>query len=288
MSDSLLLNTPALTPVFESKLKMGINDISNQIYHQDRAFLSSSVLKTIAKSLDQYRIEYLEGQKKEHSERTLSNFSEGSYVHSRILEPELTDSEFAIYEGWRKQGKEFEAFKESNPGKSIMSLPQIERCNRMLEAYNRMPEANNLMKDGFSEQTICGILHNVPIKVRFDRINPAEGYIVDIKTTGYGSDIDSFKQTVKDFSYDLSASLYSQMAEAYYGKPFNFYFLVLSKLDFTCNLYVVSEETRKSADRVVSAACSKYRKAVESGIWTEVGAALNKPVERTEYEILEI
>lgn len=284
-----MLSVP-VSPALTSVLNLGINNVTNTQYHSDRTYLSSSVIKTLCKSLDQYRIEYLEGNKPPHSDRTLSNFSEGSYVHSRILEPHLTDSEFAIFEGWRKQGAEFETFKANNSDKTIMSAPQIERCNRMMAAYNRMLIANNMIKGGASEQTICAILQDVPVKVRFDYINPERGYIVDVKTTGYGSDIDSFKSTIKDFSYDLSAALYTKVAEEFYGRKFDFYFLVLSKRDFDCNLYLTSEDTQAKGYRQVTEGLNKFKRAVKSGIWTEGSNNLRPqgPELITDYQILSV
>lgn len=275
---------PALTI---TALKPGINSCSNADYHADRAYLSSSVIKTLFKSLDKYREEYVEGKKGNYSERTLATFAEGSYTHSILLEPHLTDEEFALFPGWRKQGTEYEEFKALNIAKTILSAPQLERCSRMIEAYNKKETAKKLLQNGFSEQTLCGVLNGVPVKCRFDFINPTEGYIVDVKTTSYSSDHDSFKQTIKDFSYDLSAALYTQMAEQYYEKPFRFYFLVLSKSTFTCDVYLVSEATQQKGAREVATGLNKFKTATATGVWTESRQS-NPKITDGEYEILEV
>jgi hypothetical protein len=270
----------------QSPLKLGLNDVSNAVYHADRVFLSSSVVKTVLKSLDQYHDEYILGNKKEHSERTLSNFAEGSLVHSMLLEPEVTASEFAFFTGWRKQGEEYEAFKADNKGKTIISAPQLERVSRLVEAVRKNPAAVSLLSSGKSEATLATILHGLPIKVRADKIDPERGIILDVKTSGYDVDIESVKQTIKDFRYDLSAALYMEAFSQYYGKPFDFYFIFTSKQQPDCQVYRLGLDSFNAAKRDILKAANKFKTAAASGIWTD--SSLLTPTERTDYEVLEV
>ncbi len=263
---------PTEQSVLIDGLPLGLSSVSNQLYHADRKYLSSSVLKTILKSLDEYREQYLEGQKKEHSERTLAAFAEGSYFHSRLLEPELVDQEYAIFPGWRKQGQAFDDFKVANEGKVILSLPQVERVNNLIAAFNRNSLAKEMLSGGFSEFTLTTILYNVPIKVRADYVNLDKGYIIDLKTTGSGSDLDSVKQTCEDFSYALSGSLYADCFEQHFGRPFDFILCFASRSDNGCELYKLSKETRSKGKANIIKACNKYKRAIETGIWTEAAA----------------
>ena len=84
------------------KLINGLNRCSNHEYHSDKTYLSSSVLKTVLKSLATYKSEYIDGNKKEVSSSLQSTFDLGSLTHSMILEPELTDKEFQYFLGFRK------------------------------------------------------------------------------------------------------------------------------------------------------------------------------------------
>jgi hypothetical protein len=270
----------------QSPLKLGLNNVSNAVYHADRVFLSSSVIKTVLKSLDQYHDEYILGNKKEHSERTLSNFSEGSLVHSMLLEPEVTASEFAFYTGWRKQGEEYESFKAANPGKTIISVPQLERVNNMVRAVQKNKHALDLLSSGVSEQTLATILHDVPIKVRADKIDAERGIILDVKTSGYDVDHESVKQTVKDFRYDLSAALYMEAFSQYYGKPFDFYFIFTSKQQPDCQVYKLGVDSFNAAKRDILKATSKFKAAAASGIWSD--SSISKASELSDYEVLEV
>jgi PDDEXK-like domain of unknown function (DUF3799) len=267
----------------------GLNlDISNESYHNDTNYLSSSVLKTILKSLDDYRVQYIEGHKKQFSNKDALNT--GTLLHTAILEPHLYDNSFLVYPGMRRAGREYEEFvaniKPQDAGKPIMLLSHMHQIKNLLAAYNRHSVAKDLMKKVMCEQTICGELFGVPIKTRFDAIDVEAGLVLDIKSTGYSGERDAFVETVKGLNYALSGALYCAMAEQYYGKPFTFMYIVLSKMDLTCNVYKTSEATALRGLMDVKKACAKYLKAKESGIWTEPENAANMSISNE--EILEV
>lgn len=266
------------------KLNLGINDCTNSQYHQDCEYLSSSDYKLLLKDPSEfYKKKYMATEAQEEKDF----FSEGSYVHSRLLEGHVTDSEFAIFEGLRKQGAVWEAFKASNSGKTILSKPQLERCNRMIRGYKARPEAVELLKGTLSEHTVCVDFSGVPTKVRADAINIEAGYIVDVKTTAFEADIDNFKTTCQQWDYPLSAALYTTIMEQFYGKPFVFYWLVLSKKDGTCELFKMSQATRDIGDRKIAKAQKIYKQCLSTGIWT---SAENNDIVKSNsnYEVLEI
>lgn len=268
----------------------GLNDVSNKLYHEDRKYLSSSVLKTVLESLAKYHSEYILGLKQPYSQSTQSNFDVGSLIHSLILEPHLVDSSYNWFMGMRKAGTEYETFMANriNPNLPSISVSQSLIAQSCFEAYKKLPAAVNLIKNGFAEQTICGTLHGVPIKTRFDWINVEAGYIADVKSTSYGSDVETFKATCDSFKYQLSAALYTAMAEQHYGKKFDFYYIVVSKKEKTCDVYKTSPTTMKKGKAKVKEACEKYLKAKETNIWTDAlsGATIEAPTEV--YKIEEI
>lgn len=250
-------------------LKIGYNKCSSNDYHADREFLSSSVLKTIYKSLADYHDQYILGNKKEFSASSQAAMAEGSLCHTMLLEPHLVDSEFAFYPDWTKRGAAYEQFAALHEGKTVISVPQQERVNNLISAYKKHPVAPTLLKGGEAEQTICGEISGVKIKTRYDYVNPELGAIYDIKTTAYPGDRESFKLTIEQLSYQLSAALYCRIAEQHYGKPFKFYFIVLSKKDQTCNVYCASERTIAAGNAMINKAILKFKAAKESGIWDE-------------------
>lgn len=266
-------------------LTLGLNKCDNATYHADKTHLSSSVIKTLYKSLELYHKEYILGLKPEFKNK--SALEEGSLAHSLLLEPELTEQEFTYWDGWTKRGAEWDAFiADSQPGKTIISAPQKNRVDRLVAACKALPEAIELLQGGEAEQTICNTLKDIDIKVRFDYINVEKGYIADVKTTGYSSDLDSFRVQAEGLMYDLSAALYCKIAEIHYGKKFDFYFIVLSKKDFTCDVYKCSQAFMVEGMRKINIGLEKYKKALASGLWVE--KTMETSNEDAQYAIQEI
>lgn len=274
----------AITPVSldQTLLTHSLLTSDNETYHNNRTHLSSSSLKMLLKSPEQFYVEWVLGQSPPTVENP--NFSEGSFVHSLILEPE-TISQYAIYPGLRKSGSAFEEFKAKNPNKTILSAAQVHRCEKLYKAYTDMPIALELLKEGLAEHTMLADILGCPIKTRADFINIPKGYIVDIKTTAGPTDIDAFKATVLQYSYELSAALYCEAARVNYNKLFDFYWLVLSKSDGQCAIYKASSDTLTFGAAMYTQAIVLYKKCLESGIWRKEQPALEFT---SNYEILEI
>lgn len=266
-------------------LKLGINgDVSNKDYHDDREYISSSGLKLLLKDPKEFHKKYILG---EAENKNSSAFEEGSYAHSLILEPEKVESEYRFFEGFRKAGKEWEQFKEDNKGFQILSKAQKIRTEELVEAYHRMPVAKKLIEPCQSELTCCVEIDGVKIKVRADAINIDAGYIADVKTTGYASDATSFANTCKQFGYELSGALYCLAFSQVLNKNLDFYFVVLSKQDQTCDVYKLSRDSMNSGVEQVRKAIQLYKHYTQNG-WKIEETQLQKVINELEYEIKEV
>lgn len=255
----------------------------NHTYHANRTHLSSSNLKQILEDPFKFYNEWVLGNKPEEAEKPY--FVEGHFVHTLVLEPELV-SNYAIFPGLRRAGNAYETFKAENPNKQIISAAQVHKCEAIYKAYAARKEAMALISGGLSEHTMMANTLGVPIKTRADYINIDKGYIVDIKTTSYGTDIETFKEVIKQYKYQLSAALYCQVAFETYKKLFDFYFIVISKSDLTCNVYKASSETLSEGAAMYTKALVLYKKCKETGVW-----ALEHPThtfDTKDYEILDV
>lgn len=272
------------------KLVKGLNPgISNADYHGDKRYLSSSSLKLLLKDIEEFNRQYNLGEQREISKPLQNAFDEGTYAHSLILEPHLIPEEFAFYPEFRKAGKVWEDFKAANSDKIILSKPQRKRTEALIEqGYNKRPEAVKLIEPCEVEFTVADEINGVLLKARADAINIEKGYIADVKTTGSEADLDIFKWKVDDFEYGLSAALYCMMFERYYGKPFDFYFVVLSKKTKICEVFKMSKERMQQGKIKVFKALEIYKKAVETGNWTSDNKTIEDEIETGDYEILEI
>jgi hypothetical protein len=214
---------------------------SNADYHADTTHLSSSALKLLLKSPEQFYSDYIRGQRQSIESAA---FTEGTLTHSLILEPHLVANAYAVYPGLRKAGAAYETFAAENAYKTVVSAAQMLRCEQLYQSYQNAPLAVELVSGGHSEYSMVSDILGVKVKCRADYINIDKRYIVDVKTTAMPTDIDIFKQTVTDYGYDLSAALYAQIAHNNYGNElFEFYWLVLSKADKGCAIYKASTET---------------------------------------------
>jgi hypothetical protein len=240
-------------------LKLGINqNISNVDYHNDREYLSSSALKLALKDSEKYYSRYILNEKEVVGNQSALDF--GTAAHLKILEPHLFHQEIAIFNGPIKRGKIFDEFKLTHPDKLILSKSQNQLLTGLYEAYSNNGDAYELLRDCEFEYTMCGLINDTKIKVRADAINLNLGYIADVKTTGYSGDIETFTQTISDFGYDLSAALYCSVAESIYKTPFDFYYIVLSKIDSTCHVYKTSKKSMAIGKSQVDAAIEKIKR----------------------------
>lgn len=271
-----------------NKLKLGVNKISNADYHADNTYLSSSNLKLLIKDREKFYKEKILGEREPQKENPA--FDEGSLTHAMILEPEVINDEFAFFDGFRKIGKDYEIFKadEANLGKIIISKPQRMRCEKYFRSYTKNPVAGDLVEGGEPEHTVCVMLNDVPIKIRTDYINIDKGYIADVKTSGYPVDVDTFKHTIDTYDYQLSAALYCMAAEAFYGKPFDFYFIAIGKKDNSCEVYKTSDKTMNLGKHMVLKALKIYKECVKTGVWKNPGSEVLEVENRKDYEILEV
>lgn len=268
------------------ELEIGTNEISNADYHADKLSLSSSNLKLLLKDPQQFYKEKILGLRDEVKK---DFFSEGSFVHSLILEPEKVKEDYAIWPGLRKQGAEFKAWAEQQEGKTILSRPQELRCNNYFRAFKQQPVAKKILKGTKSEYTIVSELDGFKCKMRADAINLEEGYIVDVKTTSFGSDIDSFRGAVLNYGYDLSAAFYADIASKHYGKQFDFYFLVISKTELSCDVYKASFKTLTTGRKLYKKALKLYAKCMETGEWRQHGDCKSKKNRSSsDYDIQEL
>jgi len=258
-------------------------ELSNDKYHAEKEHLSSSNLKMLLKDTNQFYKDKILGEKEPLKGAFLD---EGNYAHSLILEPHRIDTEYLFFEGNRKAGKDWKAFEEKHKdsGKIILSAAQKIKVENWVASFKKRPEAVGLVDGADNEFSLFSEMLGTPLKVRADIINIEKGFIADIKTTASDPDVDTFRFTVEQYGYDLSAALYVDMFSRKYEKDFDFYFIVLGKRTLTCEVYKASDLTLGKGRKKVLTAIKLYKKCLESGKWTDEKEV--KPI--TDYEILEV
>lgn len=108
----------------------------------------------------------------------------GTACHVAMLEPHRLPLEIAVWEGGRRAGKEWEAFREMNARKTIVTAEQYATALAMGEAVRRHPVAGPILGNGgHAEESIAWVdrASGLPCKGRIDW-RPARNVIVDLKT----------------------------------------------------------------------------------------------------------
>lgn len=262
-------------------LKLGINEyISNEDYHGDREFISSSGLKMILNDPRKFHKEYILNEGTSSSSNNAFDF--GSYVHCAILEPELLDQDFAVFDGIQKRGKAYEECLENNEGKTIISRTQAAKATQLINAFkeatvvigeqghDKEVNVSSFFSGGYAEQTCTAQIDGIKIKVRSDYRKEFEdfGSINDVKTTSDNIDnVKSAERVCAIYDYDLSAALYVDIFTMVTGKPHDFYFCFLSKNNGECRMYKASEQMLEVGRRKYKEAIEKLKKARESGVY---------------------
>ena len=192
-------------------------DITNDDYHADTEWLSSSVLKR-----------YLPEHYKPGGSQDALDF--GTLFHTVVLEPNnlagyVVLDAAAIAGDNPKTGRPYDSptmtakykaavAEAAQDGRTVVAQADWDKAHAMRDAVAKHETAARLLfsEDGASEVSAFAVDEDgVRHKARFDRHIP--GVIVDLKSTSGKPGKDSIARAVVDYGYDLSASHYLAVAE---------------------------------------------------------------------------
>jgi PDDEXK-like domain of unknown function (DUF3799) len=247
-------------------------ELSNEAYHNDRKYVSSSGLKLLLKSPKEFHDKYVLGKITVDKKSDALIF--GCYIHSLILEPETVCNIYTVFPGAIRRGKEWESFLLLNDGKIIITASQHDQAMKLIDSFNKavvtigkhgfeLPvNLSTFYTMGVAEESIMGELEEIPVKVRFDYRKAFDlngelfGSINDLKTTSeYIDSLDKVREICYRMDYDLSAALYVDMASLYFSVPYEFYFTFLSKANGEVKIF-------RASDEFISSGRIKYKKAL--------------------------
>lgn len=230
-----------------------IHDMSNEDYHGDKTAFSSSQLKTMLESPDMFYQQYILGRRKAMDSPALRV---GNAVHTKILEPEKFEDEYAIFTGKRRQGAKWDEFKKENEGKILLSEKDMLQVDIATENILNTDATLPYINGGVAEVSLFTELEGVKIKVRADYLNETMAYIQDIKTTSDVVNETNVRKKIAQFDYDLSAALYLDAFKSEGLNVDNFIWVFSSKGYQSCKVFKASNEMLENG-RV------KYKRALE-------------------------
>lgn len=231
---SFSLNTPIL-------------DMSSEEYHSTEGTWSSSQLKTIIEDLETFHKKYVT---KEIERVSIPAFDVGTYFHTGVLEPHKLKKECAIYPGKQRRGAAWEKFQRIHKGKALLTQDNAAQGDRLIKVVKNSPVAMSYVRRGTPEVSMFVVLAVDPIsgrvfaphqelelsregwvsfkgkhpknlveltlKVRADSIDLTDySFVLDLKSMGENAKNErDCKQSVSNYSYDLSAALYLDIFSA--------------------------------------------------------------------------
>ena len=271
-----------------SSIIKGINPpMSNEEYHGNRTHYSSSQLKTLYWDQEKFHKEYILGEK-EPMKQT-DGMTEGTLIHTKILEPHLYDSQVAVSSEYTKRGNAYKEFVAANPGKLCISGGQAQKLDNMYKAFLANKTAVEMIKNCKTEVTIGSEIMGIPVKIRCDGLDDSGDRIKlpDVKSTAYSAELDIFRQNAYSqmLSYDISAALYCLVAEQELGKPADFYYIAISKSEYKCEVYKASQQSLINGRNKLFKALTLLKHYRETGVWP-TGA--KKAAASGDYEIKEL
>jgi len=249
------------------KLNEGINEqCTNEEYHGDREYVSSSVLKYVLYDPEYYYKHYVLKEPKIVKPNQQKAFDFGSLVHAMILEPHIVDDEFAFYTGGKiRRGEKYTDFCEANKDKIVIMPSQKDLADSMKQQFHANPYAPKFLEGAVFEETVCTEINGVKVKVRTDLRQGTN--IGDVKTTASGVSIDECINTCIGWKYDLSAALYCDVLEKVTGKKHDFYFYFISKQNGQCRTFKASEQFIENGRRKYLDAIEYIKEGRKTGIW---------------------
>jgi hypothetical protein len=166
--------------------------------------LSVSTLKHLLRS----PLNYKWHQEHPNLESTPSQ-AMGTAAHTAILEPAKMKTDYALWEGGTRRGKEWDAFKADNATKTILTVDEFADIREMRRNMVNFEPAARYLKEGAAEVTLQWRMEGRAFRGRVDWLTTIDGstVLVDLKTT---KDARPFKfgADAYRFGYHLQFALY--------------------------------------------------------------------------------
>jgi len=259
------------------KIKPGIYDrhqLTNDDYHADRDYLSSSGVKCIIDSLAHFYAQYLDPLAPKAEEKPA--FVIGSAVHAAILEPDIFDADYLRepkLDRRTKAGKlAAEEFANASSGKIVLPDSDYQAVIQMRDQVLRNPLAADIVKGAITEQSFFALTDDgIGEKCRTDVFRPAA--IADVKTVQSALPRDFFRDAA-NYRYFMQGAFYLDVVKAVTGDmPAVFAFIAVEKTPpHPIIVYTMrpNDDATEFGRIQYREALDKYRRARDSNNWHEL------------------
>lgn len=191
----------------------------------------------------------------------------GRAGHTAVLEPDQFQATYAIWDGGRRYGRDWEAFKTAAGDKDILTVDQAAAAHRIGRAVREHPAASKYLAWPHSvEESIVWTdpATEIKCKARLDLIGLA---IVDLKTS---KEIGSrhFASTVAKFGYHKQLAFYRRGYKSVTQRELPCVLIAVeSSAPFDVAVYEMNEDALFAGDEEVSELLLKLKTCRDTGKW---------------------
>jgi hypothetical protein len=247
-------------------------NLSNEEYHSDRDFVSSSQLKSIITESPAYFKERFDGKPRPKSEA----MAIGTLVHHAVLEGEDFIKRYVVmpkFDGHANSLIHKAAKKEwldAHKNKVIVTEDEIEIIQGTYESIFKHTDACYLLKDSEFERSGYYVdpTTGIRCRIRYDAYNYAERVLIDLKTVR-SCKREGFAFSIRDYRYDLSMAMYGDGIGQIDGKaPTDFVFIAVEKTaPFHCAVYALDQRSLNIGFNDYQNSLSLLRQSIETNHW---------------------
>jgi hypothetical protein len=157
-----------------------------------------------------------------HERKDTDAMKRGRALSIAVFEPDEYRRQVAIWDGGRRSGKEWEAFRKANPGRELLKVEEEALVQSMATAVRNHPMAAKYVTGGRGEQTVLWTdkESGFDCKARLDFIANA-GALVDLKSSRDASP-SGFGRQAWNLCYHAQAAFYSDAYFAVTGERLPF------------------------------------------------------------------
>jgi hypothetical protein len=195
----------------------------------------------------------------------------GRLNHAAILEPHAIGSRYAVYEGDRRAGKAWEAFRDAAEaaGLDVVKASEMADALECADAVRRNPIAARLLTDARVEVPLVwdDPRTGLRCKARLDIMG--DGYVCDLKGSPT-TDAHTFRRASARLGYHLQLEHYAAGYRATTGRNPDLYILVHEvAAPWSVAVFRIPDETRAVARATLDDLLDRLAVCRATGVWPD-------------------
>ena len=232
-------------------------------FNEFRSYLSSTDIRRILRSPAHYKNPTIQDS---------PALAFGSLVHEFVLLPDAAEARYrpkANVDGRTKEGKavrDWEASLAAQQGVKFIAEADYNAATSIATSVRTHMGATSLFTSGMAET--AGIISDfLGVNCRIKPDYRTDNHIVDLKTC-VDARPDPFVRSVINFSYQVQAALYVDVAEAIDGKKRDFYWVAVEKdAPYAVAVYKASDEMLEHGRQQYRKAIDLYKECAALDLW---------------------